>query len=53
VTVDIDYSFPSIPIPNGSDWLSTQQEDGQTVKQFEKSQKTRPRPSSVYSLFIH
>jgi len=51
LTIGIDDSFPSIPIPNEGDWLSIQQEAGQTVKQFERSQKTRPRPSSVHSFF--
>ncbi len=51
LTVAIDDSFPSIPIPNEGDWLSTQHETGQTVKQFERSQKTRPRPTSVNPSF--
>jgi hypothetical protein len=51
LTVAIDDSFPSIPIPNEGDWLSIQRETGQTVKQFERSQKTRPRPTSVNPSF--
>lgn len=51
LTIAIDDSFPSIPIPNAGDWLSTQQESGQTVKQFERSKKIRPCPTLVDSFF--
>ncbi len=49
LTVAIDDSFPSIPISNEGDCLSTQHETGPTVKQFERSQKTRPvRRQSIH-----
>ncbi|CAF1027073.1 unnamed protein product [Adineta ricciae] len=42
LTVAIEDSFPVIPKPSGSDWLSVQHEDGQTVQQFQRTPKTRP-----------
>lgn len=45
LTIDIDQSFPEIPVPRGGDWLNVYNEPGQTAEQFEKSRKVRPSAS--------
>ncbi len=52
LTAAIDDSFPPIPIPNEGDWLNINREEGQTVKQFERRRKPRPRPSFVSLFFL-
>ncbi|UJR08364.1 hypothetical protein I4U23_012635 [Adineta vaga] len=42
LTLGIDQSFPPIPKPDKGDWLNICKEDGQTVQEFERSQKALP-----------
>ncbi len=44
ITIGTDDCFSPIPTPGEDDWLSIQQESGQTVQEFEETLKTLPYP---------
>ncbi|CAF1039743.1 unnamed protein product [Didymodactylos carnosus] len=51
LTVGINESFLPIPVPNDGDWLSIYEESGQTLKQFEKTKRTRPH-STYRTIYV-
>ncbi len=51
--MDIEDSFPAMPVPNSGDWLSEHEEEGQTVEQFRKCKHARPTTSFVSSFFFY
>lgn len=44
VTIDINECFLPIPKPEVDDWLSINEESGQTVQEFEEKMRILPYP---------
>jgi hypothetical protein len=44
VTIGINECFQPIPVPNDDDWLSINEEPGQTVQEFEQTLRILPYP---------